>query len=486
MEKIIVIGAGVAGLSAAIYARRCGFDVTVYEQHSIPGGMCTSWKRGGYLFEGAIHWLIGTDPRTETNKLWHETGALNDSVKIYANDVFASAQYNGKTAYLYRDFDKTAAHLCEVFPEDAAAIKKMAKDIRKISGFEMPVTDIGGIKNNNPGRITLLSALKMLPQILRMLRLGKITIGKYLSRFTNPVLRGLLRVLPDHDRANSMIFSLAAMKSGDGGYPEGGSLAMTQRMAEKLLSMGGKIIYNTKADKVAVSGGKAEGVVIGGVLHKAAAVIVTCETLSALKLFDTPPADKWLQTLKKNTECSVCTFVSVGIRAQISETPSFVPAKPIKYAGITVDRLSFYNYSKYPGHAPEGCTALTMPLFHDTYEFWLNAKANGTYRKEKEALAEQICAALIEKFPQTAGKIEVIDIATPLTYERYTGAHKGSWMTVLPKGAKLKRYPCAVKSIGGLYFAGHRLNPPGGLPMALTSGRTAAQELCKAFNRTFE
>ena len=48
-KKVIVIGAGVAGLSSGIYAQKCGFDVTILESHSIAGGNCTSWKRKGYL-----------------------------------------------------------------------------------------------------------------------------------------------------------------------------------------------------------------------------------------------------------------------------------------------------------------------------------------------------------------------------------------------------------------------------------------------------
>jgi len=53
-KKVIIVGAGIAGLTAAVYAKRSGFDVTLIEQHSIVGGMCTSWKRKGYLFEGAM------------------------------------------------------------------------------------------------------------------------------------------------------------------------------------------------------------------------------------------------------------------------------------------------------------------------------------------------------------------------------------------------------------------------------------------------
>jgi phytoene dehydrogenase-like protein len=55
LKSIIIIGAGMAGLSAGIYARRNGYDVTLYESHFLPGGMCTAWQRQGFTFEGGLH-----------------------------------------------------------------------------------------------------------------------------------------------------------------------------------------------------------------------------------------------------------------------------------------------------------------------------------------------------------------------------------------------------------------------------------------------
>ena len=53
MEKsIIIIGAGIAGLSAGIYGRTSGYKTTIFELHDKPGGLCTSWKRKGYTFDG--------------------------------------------------------------------------------------------------------------------------------------------------------------------------------------------------------------------------------------------------------------------------------------------------------------------------------------------------------------------------------------------------------------------------------------------------
>ena len=57
---IIIIGAGLAGLSAGCYAQMNGYETQIFEMHNIPGGLCTSWKRKGYTFDGCIHYLMGS------------------------------------------------------------------------------------------------------------------------------------------------------------------------------------------------------------------------------------------------------------------------------------------------------------------------------------------------------------------------------------------------------------------------------------------
>ncbi|HAD34428.1 MAG TPA: NAD(P)/FAD-dependent oxidoreductase, partial [Chitinophagaceae bacterium] len=55
-KKVLIIGAGISGLSAACYLQMNGFQVELFEKHSIPGGLCTSWKKGDYTIDGSIHW----------------------------------------------------------------------------------------------------------------------------------------------------------------------------------------------------------------------------------------------------------------------------------------------------------------------------------------------------------------------------------------------------------------------------------------------
>ena len=154
----------------------------------------------------------------------------------------------------------------------------------------------------------------------------------------------------------------------------------------------------------------------------------------------------------------------------------------LTFGDSVINEVSFYSYRQY---APDGGTALTTISFGDTYDFWKKAKDEGRYDEEKQALVEQFSRALCEKYPQCEGNVEVVDIATPLTYERYTGAYHGSWMSIMEPGDKMKQYPGHCKNIKGLYFAGHRLMPPGGLPSAAASGHRVAQQICREFDVMF-
>ena len=84
--KLVIIGAGVAGLAAGVYARRSGFETVILEKHIIPGGLSTSWSRKGYLFEGGMHWLTGSSEKLTLNRIWREVGALKENNPIYCRD----------------------------------------------------------------------------------------------------------------------------------------------------------------------------------------------------------------------------------------------------------------------------------------------------------------------------------------------------------------------------------------------------------------
>jgi phytoene dehydrogenase-like protein len=491
MKQVIIIGAGIAGITAGIYARQSGFDVTIYESHTIPGGASTSWRRGGYYFEGGLHWLTGSSPESQLYRLWREVGALDDSVDVYNRDPFFNYELDGVRACLYRDIEKLRKHLTELSPEDRREINKLCADVKRFTKMEMPVMDLPNLKSKYPVKVSITKLLAMLPAMPRMKYYQNLSTQEYSERFKNPVIRNLIcNMIGEQYSATGVLFTIATLASGDGGYPTGGSLAMAQRMAKKFLSLGGTIQYRTKVDQVVVEDGATKGVVIDGDVVAADAVIVTKDTLSAIDdLFAEPIHEPWAEQMRNNTYPMMDVFVGLGVQADLSELPAncyFPVEKPIQIGSVSYDSIGFNNYAGFAGYAPEGGTALTLALVGDTYDFWKQCKENGSYEAEKQKLAEHIIRELEQKYPQIKGKVVVWDVATPLTYERYLGSYKGSWMTVTKKGQGDMRYPCKPESISNLYFAGQRLTAPGGCPVALFTGRTSVQHLCIDTDSVFQ
>lgn len=487
MKKIIVIGAGISGLTAAIYAQRSGFDVTLCEQNHCAGGMCCAWKRKGYLFEGSLH-CTGSNPKTELYEIWKDTGALGEDVKINLPDIFHSVEWETQVLHIFQDITKTVEHLINVSPADEKQLRRLERDVKAFAHLQMPIFDIKGVKTQHPKRMTISGMLKMMPMLPQLGRLFKVSCKKYLAKFTHPGIRKLFRIIPDDYSSISLIATLSTWNSGDGGFPESGTMPMIDRMIKTFENLGGKLLLNTKVQKVNIQNGAVAGIELANETLAADCVIVTQETIAAMdQLFDVPLEDEWLTVLREKTEPVVCTFVGVGIRAAFSPMP--IPTwdlkEPIEFAGLTIKEIGFQNYAGLIGYAPEGCTTITTTFTGDTYPFWKKAKEEGRYEDEKRKLSDQIRRVICDKFPQAADHIEVIDIATPLTYERYTGAYHGSWMSITGLGKKMRTYPGFSKKISGLYFAGHRLMTPGGLPVALYSGRKAAQMICRQYNVMF-
>ena len=491
MKKVLIVGAGIAGLTAGIYARQSGFDTTIFESHTIPGGASTSWRRKGYYFEGGLHWLTGSSPKTPLYRLWREVGALDDSVSVYNRDPFFQYEMDGVCAKLYRDPEELRKHFLSIAPEDKKEIDQLCRDVKKLSRVQMPVTDLPKLKVRYPSRLSLSKLFSMLPALSRMQYYQKFSATDLSGRFKNPQIRNLLRTMLGEDYgASGVMFTIATLAAGDGGYPVGGSLAMAGRMAKYFESLGGKIHYQTKVEKVVVEQGAAKGVLIDGKTISGDAVIVTQDTLRAVDtLFDQPIHEPWTEQIRKDTDVMMNVFIGIGVQADLSELPSsctFPTTEPIQIGELKFDHIGLNNYAGFSGYAPEGCTALTTVLIGDSYDFWKHARENGTYAEEKQKLADAVIREIQKKYPQIADKVSVVDIATPLTYERYLSSYKGSWMMQMRKGESNKRYTGKPESISNLYFAGHRLITPGGCPVALVTGRTAVQYLCLDTDTVFQ
>jgi phytoene dehydrogenase-like protein len=417
------------------------------------------------------------------NKMWRHIGALDDSVAIRYAEPFIEYNHKNTPVRLYRNVDATEKHLLELSPEDAKEIKKFCNNIRKVKNLGMPVDNLPGVKGVKKNRppfsmlFTFLSALRMMNVYSKMSR------EQYVNRFSHEGLREMLLAMPGDGQGVAMLFmTMGALARGDGGFPEGGSLPFVARIESHFRSLGGELLCNTRVERVIFENNRATGVVANGKTLPADALIVATDTMVIDKLFDTPPKAAWLDEMRERTRPTTATFVSMGINADLRKYPERPLVKlpqPIVLGDHVYKSLLLANYADDSAYSPEGKTALTMQLPTDTYDFWKKAKEENRYAEEKQKLAEELITAIETLMPNAHGKIEVVDVATPLTYERYCGNWKGSWMTNITSDMKFKTYPSVIEGLSGVYFASHRLQPPGGLPCAMTSGRKAVQYLCR-------
>ena len=129
-KSILIIGGGLTGLSAGCYGRMNGYRTTIFEMHSMAGGVCTAWKRKGYTIDGAMNWLMGSNPKSGGYRIWEELGAA-PGWKIHNHEFNATFENRqGKAFTVYCDADRFEQYLLELAPEDAAVIKELTGMIR--------------------------------------------------------------------------------------------------------------------------------------------------------------------------------------------------------------------------------------------------------------------------------------------------------------------------------------------------------------------
>lgn len=473
-KRVVVVGEGVAGLVAAVYARRAGNEVFILEQGMKRGGLSANWKRNKYHFEGGVHWLAGSSPvMKKLNDLWLDSGALSASNPIHIEDPAIVLYHNRRKLHFHRDLEAFRNELLGWSPQDAGVTDRLCRDI---SLFRLFMSSRGGLA------VFFKRAVNVIPFAVRSFRLWKISVAEYVSSFDNDEIRHLLNSIinPSHT-AIALIYTMSAYSLYDCGFPKGGSMILTSNLENEAMGSGVTVLYRQWVSKVVIEDSTVKGVISNGDFIPADEVIVTCDTRKALdNLFDEPIKEKWAERMQRNLVSQQCMFVCLGIRADLFRHPMNLRIQldePIEAGGVEFDCLEVYNYAEQHGFAPYKCTSMTVILRADCYDYWIKARKEGTYLDKKREILGRIRKVITRQFPEAEGNIEVLEMATPLTYERFANSWRGGWMSILEPGAIPNVTPVRCRSIRGLHFAGERTMLAGGLPSALLSGYMAAKRL---------
>lgn len=493
MKTVAIIGGGIAGLTAGIFAQKNGFASIILEKHRVLGGECTGWDRYGYHIDGCIHWLVGTKEGTPMHLLWSRVGAL-DGVRIYHPESLLAFEHNGVTVHLYRDLDRLRATWMELSPPDKDAIETFCRDIRQLQSYEPPVGKPADMMTFLE-KIRMFSSMKVAGEIMR--KYGKISLTDYAKTFKHPALRALLAsFLPDGYSASSVFFALAAFTKGGAGIPFGGSKAMAERMVQRYRSLGGKVEAPCEITDLIIDGRNVrKAIARDGNFFEADYFIAACDAKVLYeRLLKGAYPDKAFEERYENAAdypLASQVFLALGYEGVIDGLPrrfSF-PTEPFKVGSRSVHRIIITHYGHEPDFAPKGETLITCDInqFHDDYDAWdALYKDKEAYRRERARIGADVIRQLEFRFPVMRGRLKVLDVTTPKTYEHHCNAYRGAFMPFLPtiRGRGMA-HTGRIKGLDNICLSGQWLQPPGGLPVALTTGRDTIMRLCHRLGRPF-
>ena len=138
-KNIVIIGGGVSGLSAGIYAQQHGFNALILEKNPRLGGLCVGWHRKNKYLDGCIHWLTGTKEGTELNNMWLNVHAYRGPEDIIHLPSFGTYEYEGVKVPFYSDLDKAEKEWIEISPEDKRQIKHFFHMVRNMGKIISPL-----------------------------------------------------------------------------------------------------------------------------------------------------------------------------------------------------------------------------------------------------------------------------------------------------------------------------------------------------------
>jgi len=496
-KKVIIIGAGVSGLCAGSYLQMNGYDTEIYELHDTPGGLCTAWDRKGYTFDFCIHWLMGSSPSDRFYGLWNELINMDTLEFVYHEIFFQIEDAQGNILRIFTDVDKLEEEMKRVAPEDNDLIEEFIGGVRKFIPFTFPLDKAPEVMNP-------LDGLKMMVRVLPFLRAfkkwEKMSAEEFASRCKNPLLkRGILEIFMPESSAFFLLMTLVSMHKKAAGYPIGGSLHFAKMIEERYIALGGKINYKSRVEKVIVEDDSARGIQLeNGDSNRADIVISAADGYSTIfkmlggRYVNEKLRDYYSGQSKKLKVFPSLVFVSLGVARTFDNEPHAM-VFPLKKPLYIDDSMSYGNLSVRIFNfdstlAPQGKTPITVMLGTYNHKFWVNLRKNdrATYNREKERIAAQVVDALEERLGNIKSTIEVVDVSTPASIIQYTNNWKGSFEGWQPSpGTMMLRMDKTLPGLSNFYMIGQWVEPGGGLPPAILSGRNVTQIICRKDNKKF-
>jgi len=493
MKNVIVVGAGAAGLAAAIRLQNAGYHVTLYEKEQQVGGKMNQIQKGGYTFDVGPSIVMMPQEYREVFELCGRNA--DDYIPMQRIEPMLDLSFpdSGPLAFssdlvtltsILESVDKDDA---EGYLEYLAIIYKrfniardhfLSRSFRTASDFYNPKSLYEGFRLHTFGdAYSTISHYVKDERLRQALAFQTLYIG--ISPYEGPSLYSMIPMI-------ELLYGVWFIK--------GGMYTMAEGMKKLFLELGGTLHTGRAVERIYIEEGRAQGVIVGDRLIKTDYVVCNADFPYAMKnlVKDERAKGKYTDAKIESMDYSCSCFVLyLGVDKQYPlnavHTIRFSHDFQENVADIFQNKTfptdpSFYIHAPSmadPSMAPEGKQALYVltpvsPLVEGSPAWTL---------EETTAFREKILDLLEAQpgFSDIRSHIEVEEIFTPLDFEHHFNAYKGATFGLRPtlKQSNYWRPHNKADDCEALYFCGSSVHPGAGVPIVLMGAKLAVEELMR-------
>ncbi len=500
----VIIGAGLGGLSCAAALARQGFKPLVLEQHRIPGGYATAFKRpGGFVFDASLH-STTVGERNGVANLIPGFPEIEDITFVPHKTLYRAIFPEHDIRVPHKDVEGYIKLLQKHFPGEAQGIAALFQDMRRYR------EDINKLSSAGD-QVDMSRFPRDFPMLFKNFNR---TWGAMMSEhITDAKLQAIVSALWGYfglppSRLASLYYAMPTLGylTEGGYYPIGTSQKISDALMEFIRKRGGEVKLRTRVERILVKDHAAYGVKTkDGAEYRGRVVVSNANAYDTFHsmMDEREFLKKYLARMDTFTTSLSSFQIWLGLKQDLVREVGIEDTEVFFYPGYDVEAdyknqmearvesggfgLTLYD-NLYPEYSPKGKNTLNI-IFLQGYDPWKKYEADyfkgnkDAYRAEKERMAD-ILIQQVEKtlMPGLAQAIEVKEIATPLTNVRFTSNYRGAiygWDQTVANS--MPRRLGQTTPIKNLYLSGAWTQPGGGYGACLPSGLQCFGEIMKAW-----